>query len=131
MKFLIDQPVSPLLAEWLLGNGHDAFHLRERGLSRLPDEEIFRLAKAEGRIIVTADLDFSRIIALSGRDAPGLILFRAGPVTDRQMLGMLERVIHGISEERLVRSVVVVDRTSFRIAPLPLPPATSQGRSFR
>lgn len=122
MKFLIDQPVSPLLAEWLLGSGYDAFHLRERGLSWLRDEEIFRLAKAEGRIIVTADLDFSRIIALSAGDAPGLILFRAGPVTDRQMLAMLERVIQSVPEERLVRSVVVVDTRSFRIAPLPLKP---------
>ncbi len=122
MKFLIDQPVSPLLSEWLVGHGHDAFHLRERGLSRMRDEEIFRLATAEERIIVTADLDFSRIIALSGRDAPGLVLFRAGSVTDRQMLAMLERVLQGVSEEQLVRSVVVVDRHAFRIAPLPLMP---------
>ena len=122
MRFLIDQPVSPLLAEWLVENGHNAFHLRDRGLSRLPDEEVFRLGEAENRIIVTADLDFSRIIALSGQDAPGLILFRAGPVTDRQMLEMLERVIGNVPEERLNRSVVVVDRSSFRIAPLPIRP---------
>ena len=125
MRFLIDQPVNPMPAEWLVGKGYDAFHLRERGLSRLPDEDIFRLGVAEDRIIVTADLDFSRIIALSGRHAPGLILFRADPVTDRQMLTMLERVIQSVSEEQLVRSVVVVDTQSFRIAPLPLKPEQS------
>ena len=122
MNFLVDQPVSPVLAEWLRNNGHDAFHLRERGLACSRDEDIFALASAENRIIVTADLDFSRILALSGREGPGLILFRAGNITDLQMLSLLKSVLQSVPADRLQRSVVVVDGRRMRIAPLPLRP---------
>lgn len=122
MKFLVDQPVSPTLADWLRRSGHDAYHLRERGLSRSRDEEIFARATSENRIIVTADLDFSRIIALSGREEPGLILFRGGSLTDEQMLVLLETVLARVPADELGRSVVVIDRGSLRVAPLPLRP---------
>lgn len=125
MNFLVDQSLSPMLAAWLRspeGGGHDAVHARERGLSRAPDTELFALAVAEGRVLVTADLDFARIIALSGRDGPGLILFRAGNITDAQMLALLRRVLAETTPESLPRSVVVVDEYSMRIAALPIRP---------
>ena len=122
MRFLVDQPISPLLAEWLREVGHEAFYVRERGLSRASDEEIFSIAVAESAVIVTADLDFSRIVVLSGRDQPGLILFRAGNLSDDQMLDLLGTVIRRVPAQQLQRSVVVADRTSLRIAPLPLRP---------
>lgn len=34
MKFLIDMPLSPALAVWLVRQGHDAVHALEVGLSR-------------------------------------------------------------------------------------------------
>lgn len=122
MNFLIDQPVSPMLAAWLREQGHDAVHARERGLSSATDTELFALAVTESRIVVTADLDFARIITLSGRDGPGLILFRAGNVTDAQMLALLERVLKETTPETLPRSVVVVDEHTMRIATLPIRP---------
>ena len=122
MKFVIDQPVSPRVAEWLCDAGHDAFHLRERGLSRLPDDQIVALAVAENRIIVTADLDFTRIITLSGKAGPGLILFRAGNISDDRMLALVQTVLADVDEQRLLRSVTVVDLHSIRVAPLPIRP---------
>ena len=44
---------------------HDALHLREQGLQRLPDEHIFRKAIAEDRTVLTFDLDFAEIVAFS------------------------------------------------------------------
>lgn len=69
MKFLIDQPLSPILAAWLRsveGGSHEAAHVRERGASQAPDAELFRLAACGRRLIVTADLDFPRLMALGG-----------------------------------------------------------------
>ena len=125
MRFFIDQPVSPILAAWLRspeGGAHDAIHARERGLSRAPDSELFALALSESRVLVTADLDFARIIALSGLDGPGLILFRAGNITDTAMLTLLRRVLSEVSLDLLPRSVVVVDEHSIRISTLPILP---------
>jgi len=126
MKFLIDQPLSPALASWLRsaeGGGHDAVHARESGLSRVADEEIFARAIDEARIVVTADLDFSRIIALSGRESPRRILFRAGNCSDESMLLLLRPVLAEIEPQVLPRSVVVVDEWTIRIASLPVRPS--------
>lgn len=120
MRFLIDQPVSPLLAAWLNERGHDAVHVRERTMSAATDSQILSVAIAEGRIVVTADLDFSRLIALSGKDQPGLILFRAGNVSDSQMLELLNRVMTEVPAETMSAAVVVVDETTIRIARLPI-----------
>lgn len=125
MKFLVDQPVSPILVDWLRKSGHDAYHVRERSLSRSPDSDLFERAVAEDRIIITADLDFCRIIALSGIESPGLILFRGGSLTDDQMLKLLKTVLERVSEDQLSRSVVVIDRGTLRVAPLPLRPDLS------
>lgn len=125
MRFLLDQPVSHKLAAWLRsveGGLHDAVHVRDRALSRATDEEIFALAVAEQRVLVTADLDFARIIALSGLDGPGLILFRAGNVSDAEMLVLLQRVLAETTDDSLPRCVVVVDEETIRIASLPIHP---------
>lgn len=125
MGFLVDQSVSPLLAAWLRGHDggeRDAAHARERGLSRAPDEDLFALVVAESRVPITSDLDFARIIALSRRDGPGLILFRAGNITDVQMLSLLKRVLAEIAPEELPRFVVVVEEHAIRIAGLPIRP---------
>ncbi|MGH6768207.1 MAG: DUF5615 family PIN-like protein [Xanthobacteraceae bacterium] len=62
MKFLVDMPLSPALAAWLREQGHDAVHAAELGLHRAPDVEILAHAKQELRTVVTADLDYPRML---------------------------------------------------------------------
>jgi predicted nuclease of predicted toxin-antitoxin system len=69
-------PLSPTLAEWLAGRGHDAGHAAGVGLHRATDAEIMARAKQDARIIVTADLDYPRLLAVAQASEPSLILFR-------------------------------------------------------
>jgi len=46
--------------EWLRSSGHDAIHLRDEGLQKLPNGEIFRKAVREKRFVLTFDLDSAR-----------------------------------------------------------------------
>lgn len=55
MKFLIDNALSPIIAEGLKKAGHDAIHVREYGLQASEDEVIFERAAREDCIIVSAD----------------------------------------------------------------------------
>jgi predicted nuclease of predicted toxin-antitoxin system len=69
VKLRVDMPLAPRVAHQLRADGHDAIHLSEQFLGRLTDEEVFAKAMAEGRIIITADLDFGAIIARRGAGA--------------------------------------------------------------
>jgi hypothetical protein len=74
-------PLSPMLVQWLSENGHDALHAAAIGLHRAPDTEIMSHAKDEGRIVVTADLDYPRLLALSAAIEPSLICSAAATGT--------------------------------------------------
>jgi predicted nuclease of predicted toxin-antitoxin system len=66
MKFRVDMPLSPNVAKWLCQQGHDTLHANKIGLSSSPDTEILKRAIQDNRIVITADLDFTRLFALSG-----------------------------------------------------------------
>src|SRR5258706_13246619 len=76
MRFLADMGVSGHVVEWLRVNGHEAVHLREERLHRLPDEDIFTKVIHEKRVILTWDLDFGEILALSKSHTVSAIVFR-------------------------------------------------------
>jgi predicted nuclease of predicted toxin-antitoxin system len=48
VKFLIDNNLSPILAESLRSAGHEAVHLRELGLQDAPDPVVLEYARSEG-----------------------------------------------------------------------------------
>jgi predicted nuclease of predicted toxin-antitoxin system len=68
--------VSLTTVEALRAANHDAVHLRDEGLIRLPDPDIVRKALAEGRIVLTFDLDFGDILAIARGEAPSVVIFR-------------------------------------------------------
>lgn len=52
--------------------------MRDIGLAAADDEELFNLAAADDRIIVSADTDFGTLLALRQESKPSFILFRRG-----------------------------------------------------
>lgn len=53
MRFLIDEMFPPLACSGLIELGHDAVHVRDRGVNARPDAEVATLAAREGRALVT------------------------------------------------------------------------------
>ena len=64
------------VADWLRSQGHDAVHLRDEGLHRMPNGEIFKKALSEDRIVLTSDLDFGEIAAALKDTAGKVLLLR-------------------------------------------------------
>ena len=62
MRFLIDNALSPIVAGFLAAAGHNAIHVRDRGMQTAPDSDIIDLALTENRIVVSADTDFGTIL---------------------------------------------------------------------
>ena len=76
MKFLVDMGISPMTVDYLQKLGHDAVHVHAEGLDRLPDSDVLKKAREEGRVLLTHDLDFGLLIAASEASTPSIIIFR-------------------------------------------------------
>jgi predicted nuclease of predicted toxin-antitoxin system len=120
VKFMIDMQLSPGLATWLQKQGNDAKHVFVAGLGRATDEDILESARKEARIVITADLDYPRLLALVGASGPGLILFRGGDFSEKQIIELMKRVLNAISAEEIESSLVVVDKKKIRKRRLPI-----------
>ena len=119
MRFLADMGVALRIVQWLRADGHDAVHLREEGLQRMPNGAIFDKAAAENRIILAFDLDFGEIVALSGSKPVGVVLFRLHNTRTPHVMDRLNAVLKE-SQQALERgAIVVVEESRHRIRRLP------------
>lgn len=89
MKFLIDNQIPPAVAYWLVKQGFDATHLLDRGLASTPDRELWEIAKAEGRIMVSKDGDFF-LLATRPEETGLLLWLRVGNFRTHALIGLLE-----------------------------------------
>ena len=76
MRLLADLHISPRTIAFLRSLGHDAIRADALLPANAPDLELVEAALKEGRTVLTQDLDFSAIIALTGRRAPSIITLR-------------------------------------------------------
>jgi predicted nuclease of predicted toxin-antitoxin system len=120
MRFLADMGVSQQVVEWLRTKGHDAVHLRDEGLQRLPNGEIFQKAGREQRIVLTFDLDFGEILAASGRQIVSVILFRLRNTRTGFVIQRLDDVLNHSSAELMQGAIVIVEDGRHRVRRLPI-----------
>lgn len=78
MSFLVDMPLSPGLVACLRDQGFAAVHASEIEMSKAADATLLSYAKHNKMVVITADLDYPRILALTQEEGPGVILFRGG-----------------------------------------------------
>lgn len=120
MRFLLDMGLAGSTTAHLRALGHDALHLREQGLQRLSDEEIVGKAVAEGRVILTHDLDFGRIVALSGSRVPSVVTFRLANMRPEVVNHYLGKVIPRFSTQLEAGALVSVSEGGVRLRSLPI-----------
>ena len=120
MKFFVDMPLPPALAHWLQSEGHDAVHAFSLGLERASDAEILARAVQDSRTIITADLDYPRLLALAGAVEPSVILFRGGDWSETDVILRMREILATLGDADIAQSILVIDRNRVRRRRLPI-----------
>jgi predicted nuclease of predicted toxin-antitoxin system len=101
VRILVDANQSPRIAEALRNAGYDATHVRDRDLLSASDEQILAQAQVDGSVILSADTDFTAILALRDLPSPSLLLLRsADHLSPDQQAQLLLANLASVTEEQ-------------------------------
>ncbi len=106
MRFLVDENLPGEVAALLRRAGHDVLFLLETGHRGMRDDEVWRLAVREERVIVTRDLDFP--LPDSPKPA-GVVLVRVPDTFTRTAIAeVMSEFVASTAFQRVAGTVTVV-----------------------
>jgi len=120
MKFLLDMPISPKTEEFLKKQGYDAIRVDKLKMHKATDKEIFDYAIGRNMVVITADLDFGKILAYFKSSTPSVIIFRLRYPSPENINKLLRTVLPRVREELEAGSLILVEDDRIRIKKLPI-----------
>lgn len=115
MKFLLDENADIRLASFLADQGHDVATVVTNYPQRTLDRDLLALARAEGRILITNDLDFGELVIRERLPHAGIILFRLRSTALSVKRARLARVLQECADQ--LDQFVTVTETTIRVRP--------------
>ncbi len=120
LRFLADVHISPLTVAALKLQGYEILRSTDLLSTTAADIDILKLARVEGRIIITQDLDFSMLIAVGKYNQPSLVTLRLSSAKPDVITQRLLEVLPLLEEELSQGSALTIDDNSVRIRKLPI-----------
>lgn len=121
MKLLLDANLSPRLVPELSAAGYDATHVAQVGLVHAADQVIFDRAATDGYTLITADSDFSMLLAARGSSAPSVVHLRhVAELSPAEHLGLLIANLPAILDDLAQGAVVSLSPVRLRVRRLPI-----------
>ena len=115
MKFKTDENMPFETADDLRQAGHDAMTVADQKLAGQPDFRVADVCRAEGRSILTLDLDFSDIRVYPPGDYAGIIVLRPSVQSTTNIRRLVSQVIALLPTEQVEGRLWIVDETQIRI----------------
>jgi predicted nuclease of predicted toxin-antitoxin system len=120
VKLLIDMNLSPRWTPLLAAQGFEAVHWSAIGAANAPDTAIMAYARSGDWVVLTADLDFSAILAATHSGKPSVVQLRAADISPEGCGVPVIAALVQAAEELKQGALVTIDlyRTRLRILPL-------------
>ncbi len=115
MRFLADENLYIPIVSGLRKRGHDVFSIIEQGDVGLSDEEIFRMAVKENRVIVTMDKHFSNMLRFPSDQCGGIIVVRLYKIRVDKTTQLFFRFFDQLHEDQITRNLIIITRKKLRI----------------
>lgn len=115
MRFKLDENLPEIAREALSAQGHDVHTVVDEGLRGALDEVVLRACIAEGRILVTLDLDFADIRAYPPGSYPGIWVLRPARQTFQDIQALLLAGVRLAATEAVQGRLWVIDAQRVRI----------------
>lgn len=120
MKLLIDMNLSPKWVGFLTAAGFDAVHWSVIGAINAHDAEIMRYARERACVVVTSDLDFGTILAVTHGNKPSVVQLRSDDLSHEVIGKPVIDALRQLRDELEQGALVTVEpqRTRMRVLPL-------------
>jgi predicted nuclease of predicted toxin-antitoxin system len=120
VKLLIDLNLPPSWVAFLAEHGFESLHWSSVGDLKAPDTEILAWARQNGYLVMSHDLDFSRLLALTHASGPSVLQVRTEDVLPTSLGSLVIQALQQYSKELAQGALVVVDARSARARVLPI-----------
>jgi predicted nuclease of predicted toxin-antitoxin system len=128
MKLLLDANLSPKLVDRLRDAGYEVRNVTDLDTLTASDEAIFARAAQDGWTVVTADADFSMLVALRDTARPSVLLLRhVAELTWTAHTDLLVANLDAVAADLHRGAVVSLSQTRLAVRTLPMRPAGADG----
>ncbi len=120
LRFLADMNLSPQTVEALRSQDVDILRVNSLLPATTSDREILNFARQENCVVITQDLDFSALLALSGFSQPSLITLRLSVTDPETVTRRLFQILPQVEQALHEGAAVTVEDVSVRVRSLPI-----------
>ncbi|NSW83814.1 MAG: DUF5615 family PIN-like protein [Syntrophothermus sp.] len=120
LRYLADLHISPLTCELLRKAGYSVVRVSDVLSPAASDEEILRYACKHQMVIITQDLDFSALLAITNASQPSVITLRLAIPHPQAVAKILCQVLPGVKMDLVRGAIISVTEDKVKVRTLPV-----------
>lgn len=115
MKIFANENLFEPIIDYLRSLGNDVLSIRDCGLSGISDDEVYKKACKENRVIITMDKDFTRIFRFPPQRCGGIVVAKIYKRPVDETLTIFRKYYQSIKAEDVKENLVIITPEGVRI----------------